>query len=164
MRGFILTLALLVVGCGRSVPPPLVGLAPALTDQSRDRVLRFAQKTTSSERLTVGDVTFDSDPVGFVRAAYWTVRIDLFQFDVATDVSADGLAILKETAEVRGQTVEDAKAGDIAALVLNDGRTFPAVVMDTAEKTLTVRGWFTDGPNTTTVDKGRVAFAWDPFR
>lgn len=155
---------LVLAGCGAAVPPPLVGQAPHLDAPGRGRALAFAAEAAADGPLEVGDVLFDLDPVGFLRAAYWHASVDLFELEAAKKVSANGLDILLQSARTRKQQVQSPRAGDLVAITIADGSLFPAQVVAQDRETVTVRGWFANGPENATVARERLAFAWDPFR
>lgn len=145
-----------VVGCGQPARPPLLGGAsPEDTALARAQVVRASRELTRAP-LRVRGVEFDADPVGYLRAAYWTAGIDLFDHDVATDPTADGWSVIERSARLRGQLHRvTPRPGDLALFRAANGRLFmAAIVTDVADDGVELRGWFSLGPDDARIGVG----------
>jgi hypothetical protein len=145
---------LLCAACATGAPPPLLSapLRPPPTQAERLRVVAKARALLSADRYEARGTRFERDPVGFVRAAFWEGRIDLFDTAVAREASLDGLAIVYRSAANREQLHQaQPQAGDLLFL---DGSPrsplYPAGVAIVeavgADGTVVALGHFLGGP------------------
>jgi len=97
-------------------------------------------------------LTFSADPVGFVRAAYWHVGIDLIATELASDPTATGMALLYRSASARNWLhTESPNPGDLVFFDADEaaGETpsQAAIVEHIAnDGTLWMIGYFAKGP------------------
>ena len=83
-------------------------------------VVKQARRYLAGAPLTAKGFSFEPDPIGFVRAAFWAAGIDLYDAQVAEDAKADGMAILFRSTSVRSELHRQLpRPGD---LVFLDGR------------------------------------------
>lgn len=150
--------------CGLPARPPLISENKHFVEDPREQVIRFAEK--AHDTLTVHGVEFDPDPVGFLRATYWSAGIDLFDAVAAEEMAGSGTDLLLSSAKKRAQFTDWATPGHLATLVLKDGSLMPVMVLEApdASRRLSIRGWFADGPITTRVEQSSMGTIWDPFR
>ncbi len=107
----------LSVGSGCAGPTQPSALAPVVARElelslitpqgerqadGRNSVLAKARAYLAGAPLVAGGLHFSNDPVGFVRAAFWSAGIDLFDTSVALDPEADGMEILFRSASRHG--------------------------------------------------------------
>ncbi len=138
----------MVAACGEPARPPLLGQAPGGDiELARSQVLR-ALRELERAPLEVRGVEFDPDPVGYLRAVYWAAGVDLFEPEVATDPTADGWTVIEASARRRGQLHRATpRQGDLALFREKNGRLFmAAVVTDVTDDAVSLRGWFSLGP------------------
>jgi hypothetical protein len=111
-RALVAATAVSIAACGHPAPPPLLSLAvqpasrlhgerprPSET-RLRETVVARARALHAGADLTTDGLEFPADPVGFVRAAFWQARIDLFDPRVAQDPKAGGVEILYRSAAI----------------------------------------------------------------
>jgi hypothetical protein len=175
-----------LVACATPAPPPLMGRAirPEVDarrpraagpgDDRRSEIVRCAQGLLSGAPLKSRGIDFPPDAVGFVRACYWQVEIDLYDATEAADTTADGMQILYRSAASRGWLhTEPPRPGDLVFFDPNDrGNALIPTQVAIIEKlgadgTLSVLGAFVHGPErvslnlrqpdvTTTTDGRRI--------
>ena len=91
--------------------PLMANNSPAASESSRQAAVYQAQRFLSGAPLRAGDYDFEPTPVGFVRAAYWSVGVDLFQRGVD---GTDGMEILyRSAAERRSLHRDEPRPGDL---------------------------------------------------
>ena len=156
-------LAVLVAGCAERAPPPLLGGAvreqvpmslPSPQHElevRRARVVARARQLVNGAPFASGELTFGSDPVGFVRAAFWAARIDLFDPAVAGDTGAGGVEILfRSAAAGDGLHKQTPRSGDLVFFDAARSGLYPshvALVEETLEGgTVLLLGYFDSGP------------------
>jgi hypothetical protein len=150
----------------QSAPPLLsrsiseeAGVRSALHDTARQQRLKViskaqellhAQKTFRSRGLQ-----FQTDPMGFVQAAYWNGGIDLFDHQLAEDLDISGLVLLYQSARKRRQLQHSTpRPGDLVFFhsTPSTSATHEAPeqvgVIEAIEwdRTITVLGYFANGP------------------
>src|SRR5262245_51712790 len=104
-------LCLLAAGCAGPGRPPLLldmvrpaparvvlvqgshPATPAPDREARRTVVRQAVAYLEGAPLRAGGLAFEPDPVGFVRAAYWSAGIDLIDADLAGSVKGSGMEL-----------------------------------------------------------------------
>ena len=160
-----------LVACAHPAPPPLLdgSIGPTLhvaigrpahsPQAQRATVVASARSLLAGEPLTARGLNFPEDPVGFVRAAFWTAEVDLFESSVAADKEASGMEILFRSTAVRGkQHTLTPRPGD---LVFFDAEPlakapYPAQVAIVEEVrgtgTITAIGVFANGPRLVTLN------------
>lgn len=156
----------IVASCARPSRPPtlshLVREGPELAllrpsrpvDNERRLVVARAKSFLAHKPLAARGVTFDPDPVGFARAAFWAAGLDLFDQQVAADKSAHGMQILYQTATARHNLhTQQPRPGDLLFLDASATRTadFPhqvAIVESIrGDGTIHALGRFRGGPS-----------------
>ena len=154
-----------LAACGRTATPPLLGrtIRPEVAerhatgtpahDPRRAEVVRCAQSLLAGAPLKARGIDFPADAVGFVRACYWQVEIDLYDATVAADPAADAMQILFRSAAARSWLhTEPPQPGDLVFFDPNDrgSALFPSQVAIIealgADGTLTAVGAFVHGP------------------
>lgn len=176
--GYVL-FALLTIGCSSHYRPPtssqLIRPAPQLAmlrspaknsapaslppspasalDPQRQTVLSTVKRFMSGAPLQVDAYQFDSNPVGFVRAAFWSVPIELFNPDLTKRSDVDGMQVLYRSAALRKVLhYKTPQPGDLVFFDHNTrkGQLFPtqvAIVEHVAtDGTVTAAGVFANGP------------------
>lgn len=159
-----LTLIGLCASCGRPFNAPLTGRTirplPRLQvlntvqgpAQNRQRVVEAARSFLKSNAPVAHGLTFESDPLGFVRASFWAAGIDLFDKSVASDEAAHGMQILYISTKSRKIFHRRLpRPGDIVFFNMS-GKAQPyptqVAIVETVESDGTVRalGRFANGP------------------
>ena len=120
--------------------------------------VKAAQRLLHGELQTAG-LTFEPDPIGFVRAAWWEAGLDLFSEQDFQDPDIHGMAILYRSVSSRQSLFKNQpKPGDL--IFLGDPQTeknpFPAQValvesID-ANGSVYALGRFADGPGRIRLD------------
>ena len=115
--------------------------------------MRFAQELLKGAPLIARGVEFPPDAIGFVRACFWQVGIDLYDAVATADPAADGMQVLYHSAANRGWLHAESPApGDLVFFDPNDRDTalYPtqvAIIESVgADGTLTAVGAFLRGP------------------
>lgn len=165
---------LTALGCASPGPVPLMSAAvrprplqrtmivEPSSGAARQTIVEQARQLLSGGPPVVRGLTFESDPVGFVRAAYWAAELDLFAPGPAANPSAHGMEILFRSAAEREclhYTVPS--PGDLVFLDATGRRTelYPAQVAIVervdADGTITALGAFKDGPRRVTMNLRR---------
>lgn len=160
-------------GCSPSLTPPLFhrvvprdvplrltapGVSPEL---QRVIALAAAQKFLSLNPHSRG-LTFEPDPVGFVRAAWWEAGLDLMGPEIFADENMHGMAILYQSILKRHGLFETRPTpGDLVFLgpIKSKNNPFPTQValvesVD-ADGTVHALGRFADGARRITFDTTR---------
>jgi hypothetical protein len=164
------TAVLSLAGCSSVSPPPLHftsrvvrptpllrHLAPETLRRAnitaRQTAVAKARAFVQGAPVAARGYSFSSDPVGFVRAAYWQAGVELFDSRVAAGQGAGGMEILFRSAARHGRLHRQTpRVGD---LVFFDADTrgsdlYPVQVglveQVSADGTITVLGAFRDGP------------------
>ena len=104
--------AMTLSGCTHAFSPPMASrtINPNLqlakqTQPKRKRLTPRQQVVAAARTFLDGQVPtargykFESDPIGFVRAAFWTEGIELFATDLANEKAAHGMQLLYESAK-----------------------------------------------------------------
>ena len=124
----------------------------------RRAVVGQAARYLGGAPLVAGGLEFEPDPVGFVRAAYWSAGIDLFDPDLAAALESagsewDGMELLYRSVAARGGLHhQQPRPGDLAFFDAEPGsratvpRGVAVVERIEADGTLTVIGSFAAGP------------------
>jgi hypothetical protein len=160
------SVVVLLWGCS-AVSPPLVNIATVspthpnlrlLTQrngagEARQVVVHTAQSFVRGAALEVSGYKFSRDPVGFVRAAFWSAGVDLFDARVASDQRLDGIGIIYQSAAARGRLHKQTpQPGDLLFLDgQGHGRDMQPAHLCVIESidafgTITALGYFQDGP------------------
>ena len=144
---------------GANVAAPAASGIPSTHDPRRPRVLSHARAMLTGAPVIADGVSFPGDQVGFVRAAFWAVGIDLFDRDIAADATADSLQILYRTAAARQWLhAESPRPGDLVFFDPNDrgNALYPAqvAIVETiaTDGTFTALGSFRNGPDRITLN------------
>ena len=165
---FAFAFAQTACGPARSAPPlsfaphpadPQSELLQTSTHQNspRTEVLTHARRLLTQKKFIVAESEFSRDPIGFVRAAFWGVKIELFDAEVAESGSANGMTILYESQKKHGRLhQEQPRPGDLLFLDSSpnstnaDQKTPPvqvAIVERVAQDgTISALGYFSEGP------------------
>ena len=169
MKVSSLTFLLLVplTACGHQNPAPLLSrsisdsapIRSSLKNSARHQRLRVISqaKEQLAQRKTYRSRTlqFQTDPIGFIQAAYWNAGVDLFDSSLALDLDMSGLALIYETARKRRQWhTQNPRPGDLVFLRSTNSPQTEADIPDQlaviesvgSDRTLTVLGFFANGP------------------
>ncbi len=126
---------------------------PDQVSARRARVVAAARELLHRTPPVARDIQFGSDPVGFVRAAYWAAGVELFDEDLAIAPHLHDMEVLYRTAsERRWLHRETPRPGDLIFLDRDTRGTalFPAQVAVVEaiprDGTFTALGWFAAGP------------------
>lgn len=157
--------------CSHAAPPPLMGgtvserLRVSLPDpdveirDQRARVVARARELVNGAPFTAGELSFEPDPVGFARAAFWAAEIDLFDPAIASDPEAHGVEILFRSAASHDTLHKRTpRPGDLAFLDADPHASalYPshvAVVEEVLDNgTLLLLGVFASGPARATMN------------
>lgn len=139
-------------------PPSAFSAALNATDTAsrdqRQRVVTQARALLQGKGdYRVGGATFEADPVGFVRAAYWAAHIELFDAATAGQAQHGGMEILYLSAAAQGTLHHgQPRPGDLLFLDADTHGTqlYPSsvAVVESVSRDGTVNavGAFADGP------------------
>lgn len=127
------------------------GAAQEATESARTKVLAAARSFVAGKALVVGGYRFPTDPIGFVRAAYYSAEIDLFDAQVAEDASLSGSMVVYASAKSREQLHQHSpKPGDLLFLKMPGAKTlsYQLAIIETLEGdgSMTAMGVFKAGP------------------
>lgn len=116
----------------------------------RQRVLDKARSFLKGNPIASQGLKFSTDPVGFVRAAYWEINYDLFAKEIADDPNADGVEILYRSGSLRNQLHKhQPRPADLIFLDTKPGTLHPSQValVESVEKNGTIKiiGFFANG-------------------
>ena len=156
--------------CSTSLQPVLVHrilphqAPPRVTGLRHSTQLQRVVAVEAARRLLRGDIqaaglTFEPDPVGFVRAAWWEAGRDLFSNKDFQDPESHGMAILYRSASSR-QTLfkQSPEPGDLIFLgePQTENNPFPTQValveFTDADGAVYALGRFADGPGRIRLD------------
>lgn len=154
----------LLVHCGAREAPPLLGapLSPELstslpkgpteTAGLRQQVVAVSQSMLGGGATVARGLTFSADPVGFVRAAYWHVGLDLIAPELTSDPTATGMALLYRSASARNWLhTESPNPGDLVFFDADETAGMTPSQVAIVERiandgTLWLIGYFAKGP------------------
>lgn len=167
MRWYVLLICLTLSHCFHAASPPapypLLRPEPQLellhpmhsADlEGRERVVATARQLLSRKEYKVGDYLFDTDQVGFIRAAFWSAGRELINANIARDAKLDGMTLLFRSVAAEGHLHRQTpRAGDLVFFDQGDAEaTHPdtpvqvAIVEQvSADGTISALGVFANG-------------------
>ena len=162
-----------LISCAHQNPAPLLSRSIAvnapvrssLKNAARHRRIKVISKAREQlkhhKTYRSRSLRFQTDPIGFIQAAYWNAGIDLFDSRLALDLDVSGLVLIYETARKRRQLVKlNPRPGDLIFLKSANSPQAEAGIPDQlgiiesidANRTITALGFFANGAHRVVVN------------